>query len=464
MKSRFLILCLTVALAMVLMLISVNIMAAKATLSARVPIVWFVGYGTGTTPDQVAAQQQVVDNFNASQSTIQLTLIVTDYSHARSYLQNAIVSGNAPDVVGPIGIRGASEFHDYWLDLSPWITATGYDLSDFDLVLLQTFLAEGGGMSGLPICVYPSFIYYLKDAFDQAGLAYPPHQYGQPYTDTVHGGAWTIEKLEEVAKLLTLDNAGRNANHAFFDKDNIIQFGFVFQWLGGWSMATLFGADRFIDANGNAQIPSNWRAAYQWYYAGMWNKFFIPNGPYRNTDWFGNGNEFASGHIAMALAHSWYLGNFSLSNWDIAATPSYNGVTTAQMDLDSFRILKTTKHPAEAFQVVAYLTREAAQALNDTYHGFPARQSLQTAAVNNLKLQYPGVDWQVLVDSITYADIPNHEGYLPNAFKSFQRLEEFGGQLQYTQNLNVNEAMNQLLADLQWLFHEKFTYLPLLWR
>jgi len=420
----------------------------------RIPITWLVGMGAGSFPDQITVQQQVVADFNASQNTIDLTLIVMpDTGAAENYLRESIASGNPPDIVGPIGIGGEATFHYYWSDLQPWITAQGYDLSDFDPSLLPLFASEGGGITGIPISVYPSYIYYQKDLFDQAGLAYPPHQYGQPYTDEVYGGEWDIAKLEEIATLLTKDSIGKNATDPEFDNTDIVQFGFIPQWLNAGSEAVLFGAGSFADSGGNAQIPENWRAAFEWYYTGMWEKFFIPNGPYRELISSGNQNEFDSNRVAMALTHSWFtccLGN--AVNWDIAATPSYNGVVTAQIDADAFRIMNLTQHPDEAFQVLVFLTSQAAETLNNTYGGFPARTSLQPAALTALIQRFPGVDWQVLVDSIPYGDIPNHEAGLPNNIQSLNRINEFEGLLQYTTGLNVPAELDRLKSDLNMLF------------
>ena len=436
------------------------------TAAERVPIRWFVGLGAGTDPSQVAVQQQVVADFNASQTTISLTLEVVGNSAAYETLRTQIAQGNAPDIVGQMGIFASNSFYGQWLDLSPIITATGYDLSDFDPELVNLYCEAGQGLTGLPLDVYPSYIYYNEDLFAQAGLAYPPHQYGQPYTDTVHGGAWTIDKLEEIAKLLTLDNNSRNATNPAFDVGHIVQFGYLTQWNGARGEATLFGTHSFVDANGDAQIPANWRTAFQWYYDGMWgSQPFIPNTPYELSDHFGNSNSFNSGHIAMAHCHPWYLSQLGSNvHWDIAAVPAYSATVTAQIDSNSFRILRASDHPTEAFQAMTYLIGTAALTLTNYYHGFPARTSLQTSALHSLKLAHPGVDWQVMVDSIHYLDNPNHEGYMPNFQKAEDRLQQFRDLYHGTAGLNINVELDRLRSDLQWIFHERLVYLPLVMR
>src|SRR5690349_8988371 len=70
----------------------------------KVQIRWYVGLGAGTDADKVEQQQAVVDEFNASQSEIELVLEVVDNAQAYSVLNTQIAAGNAPDIVGPMGI------------------------------------------------------------------------------------------------------------------------------------------------------------------------------------------------------------------------------------------------------------------------------------------------------------------------------------------------------------------------
>ncbi len=43
------------------------------------------------------------------------------------------------------------------------------------------------------------------------------------------------------------------------------------------------------------------------------------------------------------------------------ASPAYNGKETSVFNADTFRILKDTKHPDEAFQFLTYLLGEASR-------------------------------------------------------------------------------------------------------
>ena len=74
-------------------------------------------------------------------------------------------------------------------------------------------------------------------------------------------------------------------------------------------------------------------------------------------------------------------------DWNLAATPSYNGQTTAAFNADTFRILKDSKHPDEAFKVLTYLLGEGSKDLLTLYGGMPARPAEQDAFFETLQNQ-----------------------------------------------------------------------------
>ena len=84
--------------------------AARPQSGEPVTIRWFVGLGTGSQPEQLDAQQQVVDEFNASQDAIVLEVELVDNQIAFDTLATQIAAGDPPDIIGPIGIRGSNSF------------------------------------------------------------------------------------------------------------------------------------------------------------------------------------------------------------------------------------------------------------------------------------------------------------------------------------------------------------------
>ncbi len=413
---------------------------------------WFVGLGTGQQPEQVEAQEAVVEAFNASHDSIELVLEIVQNDIASDTLSTQIASGNPPDIVGPVGIAGSNAFAGQWLDLQPLLDSTGYDLSDFEPATVDFYREADGALTALPFGNYPSFIYYNTSLFDEAGLPYPPHEVGEQYM----GEEWNWDTLAETARILTVDANGNDASMDAFDPENIVQFGYHTQFTDPRGEATFFGAGSFVDENGDATVPEHWREAWQWHYDGIWEQNFIPNDSYLNSDLLASGNAWGSGNTAMAAIHLWCHGCYEGDDWDIAVIPSYEGETTAKLHVDTFRIMSSTEHPDEAFEVLTYLlSGDQAEALLNVYGSMPARQSLQDAFFAGLDEQHPqGVDWQVARDMLSYPDNPNHESNMPSFNRATERIGQFQSLYRGTPDLDLQGAIDELVADLQLIFEE----------
>lgn len=422
-------------------------------IAGRTQVRWFIGLGAGSNAEQYEAQLAVVEEFNQSQDEIQLVPEIVGNAVAYDTLTTEIASGNPPDIVGPVGVRGSNAFSGLWMDLDPLIEESGFDVSIWEPATVDFYRVEGEGLIGLPFGVFPSFVMYNRDLFDEADLPYPPHAVGEEYD----GKEWNVETFEEIAKVLTVDANGNDATSPDFDPENIVQFGFVPQWTDARGAATLFGAGSFVDEEGNAQIPENWREAYDWYYRGMWEDWFTPNAAYSGSDLLGAGNPFASGNVAMAFTHLWYtccLGD--VENWDIGVVPSYNGTTTAKLHADTFRILKGSQNPEAAFEVLTYLVTEAAPELLEIYGGMPARVEDQQAFFDALDETYTqGVDWQVAIDMLGYPDNPSHEGNMPNFQEADDRIGQFWTLFQGEAGLDLDAELETLRSDLQAIFERE---------
>lgn len=429
----------------------------------KVQVRWFVGLGAGTDEGAIPAQEAFVEQFNASQDDIELTLEVVDNDSAFDTLATQIAAGNAPCIVGPVGIRGRDSFKGAWLDLQPFIDKYDYDLSDFDPAMVRFEQVKEEGQLGIPFAVYPSFILYNKDLFDEAGLAYPPAHHGDPYMLDGEEVEWNMDTLREVAMRLTVDANGNDATSPDFDPENIVQFGFMNQWTDARGVGTFFGAGSLVDDNGNAQIPEPWQAAWKWTYDGFWTDWFIPNGVYSGAEFLqGPGGPFSSGNMGMIHIHLWYLAPWagladSEWDWNLAATPSYNGTITAKMHADTFGILKGCTNPDAAFEVLTYmLSAEHAPELLNIYGGMPARMSLQDDYFQKYQeTNFPDktdINWDVVVEAMQYADNPNHESWVPSFQETTDRYTEFWNTIANTPDLDLDAEIEQLRQDLQDIF------------
>jgi len=137
-------------------------------------------------------------------------------------------------------------------------------------------------------------------------------------------------------------------------------------------------------------------------------------------------------------------------DWDMAATPSYQGQTTAAFNADTFRIHKDTKHPAEAFEALTYLLGDGSGDLLNTYGGMPARPTEQDAFFEAQAANFPQeIDWNVAREGVNYADVPNFESYMPAYNESLDLLITFGTKWQATAGLNLDTEIEDLRTQLQ---------------
>jgi len=418
-----------------------------------VEIRWFIGLGAGGNPEEVEKEEAFVEEFNAKYGDkYKLVMDVVQNATAYDVLKTQIASGDVPDIVGPVGVRGLWSFEGAWVDLAPFVESTGYDVSDFNPALIDFYKLGPQGQVGLPFAIYPSALWYNKDLFDEAGLAYPPHKYGDPYED---GGTWDFAKLREIALQLTFDENGNPPDSADFDPMKITQFGYDAQWTDIRGRWTFFEAGSFVGEDGSAVMPDVWREAASWYYDGMWKDYFIPNDNYVNSDLLAQGNTFSSGNVAMTPIHTWYTCCFGEVNWDLAAIPSYDGHVTAKMHADTFAILKGVKNPDAAFEVLTIMLGDMAPQLLQVYGAFPARESLQTSALEKMQENFPNADLQVFIEGINYPDNPNHESGMPNFLKASDTYTAFASKIQTTPDLDLDAEIDQLITDLDAVFKEQ---------
>ncbi len=437
--------------------------------SGKVCVRWYVGLGTGTNAEQIPIEQEVVDDFNASQSKIQLILEIIPNNSAMDVLATEIASGNGPDIVGPVGWAGSNAFHGQWLDLKQYIAKV--DTSVFNPALVKWYETSEGDV-GLPFAVYPSAMFYNKAIFDAAGYNYPPAKYGDQYK--MPDGTmveWSWDTVAKVAKALTTDNAGKNASEAGFDKNNIVNYGFTWGfensvlYVGAfWAGGSLLAAD-----GKTAQIPDSWKAAWQWTYDGVWgDQPFIPNQNYQQSLNNG-GNSFDGNHVAMIDNPVWYTccmshvttdgSDKSTGTWDIGIMPTYNGKVGGRVDADTFRILKTTKHPQEAFDAMYYLETTAVPKLiigsadkPAPYGALPARTADQDAWLAAKKVAFPQVqNWDTIIAGLSYPDVPSAEAYMPNFIKAFDNTRTFYA-LMLTSPIDLAKEETKFQSDMQAIF------------
>jgi multiple sugar transport system substrate-binding protein len=437
--------------------------ATSAPAGEAVEIEWFVGLGTGENEEQIATEERVVAAFNDAHDDIELVLTIVDNTEAATTLATRIAANDAPDIIGPVGIRGLQSFGEQLLDLGPYIESSGVDLSGIEPSLIEAFNVDGKQI-GLPTGVYPSFFYYNRTLFEEAGLAEPPHEVGEQY----EGEDWTWDTVRDLAMQLTVDANGNDATSAEFDPESIEQYGLDAQFTenDARAWATVFGGSGSAVAEDGttAQWPDNWREGLQYFYDGIWTDHFIPNGTAVQA--LADGNTFQSGRVAMDVVHLWYQcciypteGEPAVTDWDIAVLPEGpDGNVTSKLHADTIGIMSSSEHPEEAFTAMTELA--ANSELVQLWGAMPAIESQRAAFFENIAPWSASgapeldVDWEVATRMLEFPDVPSHEGFMPNFAEADSANKDLGNRLWNEADLDLDAELDEHVELLQGLFDD----------
>jgi multiple sugar transport system substrate-binding protein len=429
----------------------------------------FVGMGTGTDSVQIPLEKAIEKEFNDTHQDIKIEFLIVPYEERQTKFQTMLAGDMAPDIMLPIGVAGIAEFIDEWADITPYIEQDKYDTSRFIGKTVELHKYPGKGTLGLPLCVYPSVVYYNSDMFDAAGVEYPPHKFGAKYAD---GSDWNMDKVIEISKKLTVDAAGNNADSPAFDLKTIKQFG----W-NGWDWASSIGdyAQKFADVPGNL-VSKDYKTALfndpayvdalTWTKKAVWDYHIQANTTEHGAFDDKSGDPMGSGMVGMWEIQSWmgyaYDSWDQSFNWDVAAIPNVTGQKiVSETDADTFTIPKASKHKDQAWEVIKWLYEPAMmKRLTDIYSCIPADKQLAVNWKDEQAKKYPKVDFQVFIDALDYADVtPNHEAWHPEYAKINDIATKANDLIMTGENLDVNAVLNdankeaQALLDEYWKTH-----------
>jgi multiple sugar transport system substrate-binding protein len=437
--------------------------ASPTTQSAVTNVKWFVGLGTGTSAAQIQPQDAWVNNYNSTNKDgIKITLDIVTNSDAFNTLKTDIAAGNAPDIIGPIGVKGRSIFKGLLLDLTSEIAKQKFDLAQYDPNVIAAIKTEGTGLVALPYSVYPGYVWYNKDIFSAAGLPNLPTKIGDQY----QGKDWTYQTMGDVAAQLTVDSNGKKSTDAAFDPTKITQYGLGFQWASDLKrIGDMFGSGNLVAADGKtAQIPAAWASGLQWYYDALQVKHIIPDTTASASAVWATGNLQSTGHVAMNMAWSWSLSsiasvaagkaNTAVKTWDIGVWPSWNGVVSAPADIDGFALSAATKNPDQAFKAMQAIT--SSPDLDTVYGASPALISQQAAYYKALDTSYATtfptngkITWSVLAEDYKHIPAISHEAWMPDYNAANSDANALLTKLQSTSGVNLTTELATLTTKLQ---------------
>jgi len=375
----------------------------------KVVVTIFVGMGTGTAPEQQAVQNTLADEWNAAHDDIKVEYMYVPHAESRTKWAAMLAAGTPPAINMPSGVEQVGRFRDTNLDIGPYLERDNYDLSDFGDLIPEVGKYQGVTY-GIVMGIYPSVLYYNEDLFDDAGVDYPPHEWGMP--------DWTFDALVEKAMKLSLDSSGKDAADPDFNPTNQVQWGYdeIDCGLSLNGVALSWGAENMGWSEDFRTLYFNqkaWVDRLQWISDAIWKWHIMASAEQMKAASPG----FNTGKLAMNNCHSWMLGEMVELPflWNVAAQPAGpTGIVKAQCDVDAFLICNQFPHLDAAWEVVKWLMEpDQMLRLDFTWGAFPPRFSLQERYEEAMKDKYPKLDMKVFFDSTKYMDTPNHESFIP---------------------------------------------------
>jgi multiple sugar transport system substrate-binding protein len=197
MKKAFSILC-------VVLFIVVSV-GSVAQAQDKINLLW----GMWGSPDELVTHQKVADAYMAANPDVTITIWSQPWGDYFTKLDTLFAANDPtqiPDVLWlpPDRIPAHSSV---LMNLDPYIKSSGMDLSDYwpGAILTTTY---DGSVYGFPRDLGIETIYYNKDDFDAAGIAYP-------------SDSWTWDDLRSAAEKLTVkDSTGRISRYGLAMEGN----------------------------------------------------------------------------------------------------------------------------------------------------------------------------------------------------------------------------------------------------
>ena len=306
-----------------------------------------ITYSYWGTPEEGATVQPALDAYNASQDQVTVELMCIPNEEYTTKLNTMAAAGTMPDC-GIMNENGVLAFANAGLlaDISDM-----YANSDSKPLDCLAFKADGKTVaySG---CNEVLLLYYNKDMFDAAGIAYPA-------TDVAN--AWTWEQFIDVAKQLTLDAAGKHPGDEGFDPNTIVQYGCnVDNWtwqLEVWAQSN--GGAWFSEDGKQCLINSPEAIEAIQKVADLYLVEHVA--PYYD----GHADEgitrsIAAGNVAMATGGAWNMGTCMSSsgiNFGIGVLPYMKEKVTIATAGPQV-VFGQTQHLREAMDFIAWYTQE----------------------------------------------------------------------------------------------------------
>ena len=353
-----------------------------------------ITYQAWGTPAEGAVWNEIARAFEAGHPGIIVDVQLADWDSYWEKLRVQIAGGTPPDVFAM-----SPPLYPDWqsrgvlLNLQPYLEADPTTLDGVYPVTLTAYQTPEGYF-GLPRDFQTIVLYYNKDMFDAAGVAYPTAD-------------WTWDDLRAAAVKLTLDKDGDGRTD---------QWGFTADGYGPEAMIApmvrSYGGD-LVDVAAKKTLLGSAEAMAA--FGLMHDMFAVDHSMPNDQEVASFGwDPFLAGVAAMTLSGHWSVPDYSASalKWDIAPIPRGPKGRVTTVNSAGFVISKDTKSPDAAFAFVKFATSEEGQTLAAKIGlAVPIRATVATSPTYLNQTSAP-INHALFVDALAYAQpLPVFRGY-----------------------------------------------------
>jgi multiple sugar transport system substrate-binding protein len=339
-------------------------------------------YTFSAAPDYLEELDQMIQLFQAKYPNIKVKVETAPFNDYFTKLQTLIAGGIAPDVF-ELNYENFVTYADkgLLLDLSPQMMAdTGMDSGIYYPRAMQAF-SYNGMQLGLPATFSTVMLFYNKDLFDAAGVAYPTAD-------------WTWEDAVAAAKTLTDSTEGVWGLHSG------VQF-WEFYKKAAQNNCKFFNEDKTSVLINSPECVQ----ALQTMVDFVKTDKVMPSAA--EMGGISDGDLFLTGKLAMDVTGIWMFAAFKDApfKWDITVEPGMATKAT-HFFANAASIFAATKHPQEAYQWVQFFTSDPEMAKIRVDSGWELPALSNPAFFTDYLSQTPPSNRQAVFDSLQFAVVP----------------------------------------------------------
>ncbi|EMS71012.1 ABC transporter substrate-binding protein [Ruminiclostridium cellobioparum] len=238
--------------------------------SAKAPVTGEIKYNFWGNADQAKAIQAQIDSFTAKNPGIKVNLDFADWGNYWTKLATQSAAGSAPDVFAMSTTLYLADYANkgYLVDVGELAGKDNFDLNKYYKSALD-LSSYNGKVYGLPQDINTIILAYNTDMFEKAGLS-------APAADA------TWDDIMAMAKKLTLDKNGKNAEDPAFDSKNIVQWGLAnySTWIDGFvdPIANSYGEGLVsLDGSKSNLLGDSSKRTFQYLYDAIWKYHVAPD-------------------------------------------------------------------------------------------------------------------------------------------------------------------------------------------